>query len=364
MKLDELKQERANKVEEMNQLIKTVDENQRDFNKDETSKWESLRNEVEDIDKKINMLEKQDELNRSIVNNTNNEELNKNETMNKKRKLDEIVSENLRGNTISDFKITTRDVTTDANITSVDVEGLSVIGKKSMAERLKALGIKYMNNLSGDVKLPYLQPVVAGYVDESEAYSNSESLGSVNLSVGRVSITETFTKEILKSGNEAVIAELIDEMMVGCERKLESKIYDVALDDSTEISGVTSISYENIMKLEKELDADGIYLMPRSLFYDSKAVKLDDGSGKFLFNKVSNEFGESFEGTPALYSNLFSGSQIVYSQPQSIVVGDWGSYDVTFDIYSGANRGEVYITVAKIANVVSRNPKGSVKSKL
>ncbi|MFW6047642.1 MAG: hypothetical protein ACOCP4_07660, partial [Candidatus Woesearchaeota archaeon] len=273
MKLDELKQERSEKVEEMNQLISNADENQRDFNEDETNKWESLRNEVENIDKKINMLEKQDELNRSIVNDTDKEELNKNETMNKKRKLDEIVSENLRGNTIQDFKISTRDVTTDANITSVDVEGLSVIGKKSMAERLKGLGIKYMNNLTGGVELPYLQPVVAGDVSESEAYENKESLGSVNLSVGRVSVTETFTKEILMSGNEAVIAELIDEMMVGCERKLESKIYDVTLADATEVSAVTSITYDNIMKLEKELDADGIYLMPRSLFYDAKGVK-------------------------------------------------------------------------------------------
>ncbi|MFW5890585.1 MAG: phage major capsid protein [bacterium] len=367
MKINELKQERSSKIEEMNNLLNEVQEAKRDLNEDETQKWENLRKEVETIDSKIEKLEKQEELNRSIV--ENNTELNENERNTemketKKRTLQDVISERMSNNRIEDFRITTRDMTTDnaSGAIAVDVQGLSVIGKQTMKEKLQSLGFKYMSNLNNDVKLPYMSPIVAG--NQSSGYTNSESLGSVTLSADVFSVTETFDKKLLASGNEAVINEIIEEMIKGTERKMESKLYDVAISEATEVSEATEINLDNMQTLESQLDADGVYLMPRSLFFTAKNVKLDDGSGKFLFSKVSNEQGESFEGTPALYSNLFDGSQIVYTAPESIVVGDWSEYEVTFDTFSRAQQNEVKVTVSKIANVVSRNPAGAVKTAL
>lgn len=371
-KIQELKQTRSEKIEAMRELLNTAEnDSKRSLTDEETNKYDGLDKEVQNLNKEIERAERQTELDKLVVEkNKDEEKIERNVEINenKRRGLDEIISENLRDNQISDFKISTRaqTTTTASGAIPVDVEGLSVVGKDSMKDRMKSLGFKYMSNLNGDVKLPYIQPLVAGKVAEGSAYTNSEVLGNVTLSTNRFSITETFSKELLASGNEAVLAELIDEMILSAERKVESQVYTEVLANASGLTSVTGITLNNIQEMEKAIDADSVYLMPRSLFFDAKAVKLDDGSGRFLFNKGNNTYGSTYEGTPALYSNLFNGSQITLVAPNAVVIGDWGEYDITFDIYSAAKNGQVIITVSKIADVAVRAASGTaaVKSNL
>jgi len=369
MNLNELIKERSEKINEMNSLLKDENEQLRNLNEEEVAKYDTLKNEVSELSDKIERAEAQEELNKSIAERSIVDEKNNDETLNEeKRNVYDYINENLRGDVIENFTIesesirahTVGDPSANGAIVN-DVADLSIIGKKPI---WKDMGITHMPNLTGSFKLPYIKPLVAGIKGEGvSADDATETLGSVDMSLEAFTLSDTFSKELIASGKINVVNGLVKNLIESTEKLLTAEIYNEALATANEVTGATSVTLTNLDKLQKQVDADGTFLMPRDKFYSAKSVKIDTGSGVFLANKVSNETGKLSDGTDIFYSNLFNGTQVLYGDLSYIVVGEWG-YDVTFDYVTKAKTREVVVTVSKLAKVANRNPESFAKSKI
>ncbi|TLX78410.1 phage major capsid protein [Labilibacter sediminis] len=366
MNINELKQERASKINEMDALNKVAVEAKRSMNDEEVTNWESLRGEIEDLDKQIERAETMENLNKSIVEREIKEDKNEIEMKENKRSLVDYIEESLRGEKPENFTINSEEIRSFTTATAegaiaTEVLDLSIIGKRPI---WKEMGVRHMGGLTGAFKLPYKKPTVAGKKGEGvDSDVNGESLGHIDFSIKAYPMQDTISKELLASGNENVLAGIIADLIESTERAVTADVYTQALATAQEVSGATSITRSNMNKLKANVDSDGNFLMTRDDFYVGADVKVDAGSGKFLTEYVSNEKGKLSDGTPLFYSSLFNGSEIVYGDLSNIVVGEWG-YDIEWDTVTRAKQREVIITVNKLANVANRNPYAFAKTKL
>lgn len=360
MNINELRQQKAEKVERMQTIIDGAQTEKRNCNKQEVAEWQSLENEVRALDFEIEALETQEKRNKELVINNLDKQEDKNRMT---KKLQNIVAENRSGDMLNNFTIDTRSIDLTSGIYNETVFG--EIYTNGEVPLYPTMGVKYMSGLVGNLKLPKFSGVLlGGKVAPGTESMNDKTLGSVDLiDNDTFRLSETVSKEMLKQ--DSLIASVIAELVKGVDRKIYQQIFTVALAAATEVSGVTSVSYANMNTLESTIEPanqEG-YLMSKTAFFGAKNTIVDAGSGRFLISKSGANKGVTIDGTPVYFSSAIA-KQYIYGDLSSIVVGEWDGIDVTIDIYSKAKDGQAVITVAKKAAVVNRGVNCLVKSKI
>lgn len=357
MKLNELIKKRSDIIEQMDSIVKELETKERSFNDEEKEKYESLDKEQKDLENQINLRKQQDKLNKEIV----ERELNNNKIDNKNMKFRNFKNEIVQrsGDYVNNFKV--RAIELSSNLYDEKVAGgLSVVGYEPL---YKQMGVQVLPNLTSALKLPFISAMKAGKKAQGARNNNANAVSSVDLTPARFPITETIGKELLAVGNEEALQAFVMEMVKACDRGVTEEIYKVAAAGASAVTGATGYTTTDLDMIVSAVDGDVTVLMPRSDFYAAKSVKIDDGSGRFLVEKISNTEGKLWDGTPLFYSNLFDGTAIVAADLQHITVGEFGDeYEVIFDYTSKAPEGQVVITVVKVANVVLRNANAVAKA--
>lgn len=337
MDLNELIVTKQNKEADLLALRNTGEAEVRELTPDETIKFNSIQEEIRNLENQINAK--------------NNNKINLNNRENKMNTFNELLVRN--GANIENFS--TRALVLANGIDNVTVAGdLSSVGYEPF---YKQMGVTIMPNLVSSVKLPYVNGVIAGKVAEGNRYDNDKTLATVLLQPARYSITETIGKELLAVGNESALQAFLFEMAKSCDKAITKDIFAVAVAGASAQTGLTGYTTANMDTLVANVDGDVTVLFPRAEFYKAKTVKIDAGSGLFLANKTSQFAGAMWDGTPLFYSNLFAtGTTIIAADLKHIVVGEFGnSVEVIFDYFSKAPEGQVVVTVCKEAGVVLRN---------
>jgi len=374
MNLNDLLIQRTETIERMQTIIDGASEAKRSLSDEEKTQWESMNSEVTRMASEIETIQKQEELTRSLLNTTTTEELkpNNNQTKKSMKTLEAVralasrkelpaevveLQRSLADGIATDGIMIERAHTYANGTGSIpsSVEGLNVIGNKSIIDQL---GATMYTGLSGEIKkLPFMDSVVGAAKAEGAAFdSDATTKSSVTLEPQRVGVSFVVSKEALATYNESTWNGILQNYMDAADRKLTGMVYDKVLAGATAVAAATTVTKANMDLLEKTVDADGSYLMSRTQFFAGKDVKVDAGSGKFLFNKVSNEYGVNYEGTPIHYSNLFAApateDYIVFGHMPNVAIGIWGQgYEIIANPYTGAKSGEVEITVNRICDV-------------
>lgn len=343
MDLNELIVAKEAKITEMRNLIEVGKAEKRELSSEEKTQFENLENEIRGLESEINKK-----------NNNNNNKIEIKNNM--ENFLDKIVR---NGDKVENFSVRAIELAT--SLDDVQVAGnLSVVGYQPFYQQM---GVEVLPNLTTSLKLPYVAAITAGKPGEGNKTTNSNTPATVSLQPSRYTIQETIGKEILAVGNENALQAFLFEMAKGVDRAITKDVYDVAKAAGTSVTGLTTgYTTTDFDKLSVAVDGEVTFLFPRSEFYKAKGTKVDSGSGLFVANKTSEVSGNLWDGTKVFYSQLFTGTTIVASALNHITVGEWGNqYEVIFDQYTKAGEGQVVVTVAKIANVVSRNASATVK---
>lgn len=262
-------------------------------------------------------------------------------------------------------QITPNDSSTNAAQIDVKIDpALSVLGKEPMWQKM---GLTVLPGLVGSIKIGKLAPVVAGkYSENAEIAQESNIPSFVTLSPERFGVTDIFTKELLAQSNPAVQAAIINDMVMGCDRKITAEAYAVALAAAAEVAQ-GAISKAGFDALMAAVDADGGFAMDRATFFAAKDVKIDAGSGKFLVTMgTENGIGATHEGVPAYFSQLFDDGTaqqyIVYGAWKEVYAGLWDALEVLVNPYTYQKGGQIEVTVNRLADLAVRNPSAFVKS--
>ena len=251
------------------------------------------------------------------------------------------------------------DGTDGANFSPIGVSGLTITESPVTPPLYKQMGLTTYPSLAGGTqKLPYMSTITAEQVAEGvDITQTAASSSSVELSPVRVGVQIQVSREGLATFNQATWDGVMKNVLQSIDRKITAKVYAAAYAGATTVAAATSFSKANFDLLEAAVPVDGKYLMSRASFFSAKSVKLDTGSGRFLANRVSQDLGETYEGTPIFHSGLFSDASktkyVVYGAMENIAIGFWGddAYEIIVDPYTNALGGELLITVSKLVDV-------------
>lgn len=254
------------------------------------------------------------------------------------------------------------------NVIPVGVEGLDIVGKEPL---YKQMGANIMSGVRGTFELPYESPMVAEKLAElASAAGDVTTPSGILISPNRYTIQKTLTLETLASATDSYLQSLLADMVKAADRKITADIYAKLLTYAFPVPAASALDKPSLdlLMAGAEIEMGGSFFSSRNTFFQAKGVKIDDGSGRFLVERVGqvSEAGATYEGTPYFYSHLFDDGAneqyVIYGDASRIVVADYGMFEVIVDKFTKAAEGQVIMTVNKIADVAVSNPYAFTKT--
>ncbi len=257
------------------------------------------------------------------------------------------------------------DTTAMAKLIPTGVGKLSVIGSVPIWQKM---GVDYNPNAKGMYILPFQDPIIGEKLAELAPATGDVVTPDGNvIKANRFTVQKKVTLETIANADDAYMADLIAEMEKGCDRKISAEVYAKVLAGATEVAGgaITKPGFD-LLQAGAEIEGEGSYLGSRKTFFEAKGVAVDAGSGVFLTSLVEADKGATYEGSPFFYSPLFEDGvkqkYVAYGDLSYIHIADYGMSEVIIDKVTLAGKGQIVLTVNKLADVALLNPNAFAKS--
>tara|TARA_R100001086_G_scaffold157312_1_gene84153 strand:+ start:4621 stop:5886 length:1266 start_codon:yes stop_codon:yes gene_type:complete len=268
MKSITLKEERASLVENMEAILEGAQSEERDLTDDEQKSWEGFNAEIKAVDKKIEIAERQEQLNASIAANISsaksttspkefknysflkaiNEFSNGNLTGLEKEMDQEARNNNsgIVGLGIPTGVFGSEKRTTPQTVANADEMIATEVGDfVGTLQNMTVLGdlATWMYGLSGNMKLPVLSGTTATWEGENDAAAEAGTdIGGVTLSPERLASYMDISKMLLVQTNNSVERAIRDDMLRAIAAKVESAALGTSDGTANEPTGVFGLS--------------------------------------------------------------------------------------------------------------------------
>lgn len=324
MKLKELMEKRNDLVDQIEQLTKNVETEQRAFTPEEDAKVEELTKAVEDIDKTIETCERATKLSKIDVKNDNDVEDN---------------VEEMETRAFADF-IRNKKRAGDSNITKEDNKAVipKTIANK-IIDKIKDISPLFKDaekyNVKGTVSVPYVDGsndnITVAYASEFEDLdAKSTKLLSIDLTGHLAGVLAKVSVSLLNSTDIDLVDFVVAKMAAAAATFIDKEILDpsdpthkiVGLSNANQIvyAGSTSaISADVLIKLKNQLksafQAGAYFVMhPETL---TAVQLLKDNNNRYIFNdEIQNGFSGTILGKPVYTSDqcpkIGSGNNAVF----------------------------------------------------
>lgn len=352
--INEMKQERASKISQMDTLVNTIMTENRAKNESELAVWNNLDNEVKGLDESIRMAERQEELNKRAGKPV---EIVTESTKSLNERFLDAFNE-VRSGKVASFSIRMDEFRADPLISSsvtapvTQYGGVSIL-KQDAKSFLQALGTKVITGIKGQITLNSAASTVATFPGETgDASTANTTLSALTLAPRRVAISQTYTKEFIQNVNNEIVADVMTDLQDAIWRKLaEDLMTNVAidaLDSSTKIAGVTLVATD-IYNLEAGIETSpknpGFVTSPKVAAYLKGTATIAGVSGPVW---SGNPYGGSIDGLPSYgtpYAGGVTGKKLIYGDWSEAAVAQFGELEITINPYTYAKQGKVEIVV-------------------
>lgn len=350
-----------------NTILDNAQKEERKLNDGENEEYISIRKQIEDIDKQIEQINKD---------NIKQERKLKNSTMEKfslikaiadvanGRGLDERSQEvinagiaemrkagqNVSGQIILpvEERAAIQATVAENGQENVPEDKLGILEPLRAKNVLVNAGATFMTGLVGDVSIPvYSGSSVAWATEVGEAADAAGKFGEVKLSPKRLTAFLDISKQFLAQDSNSAEEMLKRDLINAINSKLEATILGSAAGSSTQPAGMfneaeaTTITYANIADMEADLEdanvyGDLTYIVSPSIKSKLRTTQKGNGVGFVMEN---NEI----DGTKVLSTSNCGG--IVVGSFSDYVIGQWGGIELTVDPYTQAANGKIRLVI-------------------
>lgn len=311
MNLKELMEKRNDLVDQIENLTKNVETEQRAFSQEENEKFESLTKEVEDIDKTIAQVERAQKLTK-VDTTTDNDEAENEDDLEVRAFADTI----RRG--------------ADSNITKGD--NTAVIPKtiaNRIVDKIKDISPLFRDatkyNVKGTFSIPYVDSandnITVAYAEEfTDLEAKSTHLLSVDLTGYLMGVLAKVSISLLNSTDIDLVDFVVNKMAASAAAFIDKEILDPSAPtgDNAKIKGlsnaeqivyagsVSAITADTLIKLKNKLksayQAGAYFVMhPETL---TAIQLLKDNNQRYIFNdEIQNGFSGTILGKPVYTSD-------------------------------------------------------------
>lgn len=391
-----LKEERAILVENMESIFNSAKTEERDLTEQEQKEWEGFNAEIETLDNKIEMTERQEELNKSIAANISSARSKKNEKKEFKnysflKAINEFSNGNLSGleaemdqeakrnnpnivgmgvptDVFSSEKRTNPQTTADAD-EFIPTEVGDFVGTLQPFTVLGNLAT-WISGLNGNVKLPVMSGTTAGWVGETDSATDAATaVGGPTLTPERLSSYMDISKQLMIQTNSTIERAVRDDMLGAIASKVESAALGESDGTANEPQGIfnggtnvgagLTLSRTQLLAFEKALaDANADFGRIAWITNPTGREKLRNlandiidtsGASSPLWNAMNQLIGYDAYSTSNVIATLGSGNDengIVMGRFDDLVIGQFGNaLDVLVDPYTKSKEGQVRIVI-------------------
>ena len=311
MNLKELMEKRNDLVDQIENLTKNVETEQRAFSQEENEKFESLTKEVEDIDKTIAQVERAQKLTKVDTTTDNGEGENEDDLEVR------AFADTIRGGA-------------DSNITKGD--NTAVIPKtiaNRIVDKIKDISPLFRDatkyNVKGTFSIPYVDSandnITVAYAEEfTDLEAKSTHLLSVDLTGYLMGVLAKVSISLLNSTDIDLVDFVVNKMAASAAAFIDKKILDPSAPtgDNAKIKGlsnaeqivyagsVSAITADTLIKLKNKLksayQAGAYFVMhPETL---TAIQLLKDNNQRYIFNdEIQNGFSGTILGKPVYTSD-------------------------------------------------------------
>ena len=393
MKLtNDKKNERTTLIEKMQVIVGRM-ETEKDATKRsaDQSEWDGINTEIEALDAEIKVLERQDELNKTIVarkpvaRKSEEEKVASEYNMLKAiktfgtSKFDgleremheegiigmEKANQSATGLVIPQMVLDKTVYTNKADITTsnqsnwVNTQAARNIDIMQTRPLFEELGVtQYKNIEGGKMPLPYDAESTAYFVDESSTMTGV-TVGNTNSTLEAVLVgnTAVLTGQFLKQTDPSIAQSLMQNWINGLDRATMKRALSEfnALTPLAAYTGSTGVTYQMFVDLltnVEQTDDSFKYVTSKSIMGSSMTTAVDSGSGVFIWNGNNN----TVLGNPAYGTSLGTAKHIYAGLWSKMAVGFFGGVQLIYDPYSAKSKGNIEVAVQAYRDTAFSNP--------
>jgi HK97 family phage major capsid protein len=369
MNILELQEKSLELRNQLAELIANGQKEERELNEEETSQMAEIRSAIDEINAQIAEIEAE---NRTIEinNNTENKEIRtmslvkminavvegRNFTEDEVKAIAEARADFAKSGLQSNGQIVYRSIKATAEgegkeTVAEDKWNLEVAVRNNLIAT--AMGADFVGGLVGDVSIPQYAGSKVLWKGEVETADNGRgTFSEVNLAPKRLTATLDVSKQFLLQNSADVEAILIRDLAAAVAEKLDMTIFGAEGGDGNKPAGLfegvgaekalAEVTYDDVLALEEGVElANGsnyMFLVNPKVKFALKGTQMANGL-QMVFN------GGEIDGYKTISSNSVADKGMICMDPRELVIGQWGSYDITVDPYTKAADGQVRLVI-------------------
>ncbi|MFC0699349.1 phage major capsid protein [Anaerostipes butyraticus] len=333
--IKKLKEQRAEKVQELKDLYETVEAEQRAINEEEEQKVNDIQKEIDDIDKTIKTLEGIKK--RLEETGGNNEEggegASENDESAEQRAQDEekMFAEYLRGVANGELRADTNMTLTDNGAVIPETIAQRIIEKVYEISPILERATKY--NIKGSLVIPFYpadaNDIEMAYADEfEELEASAGKFGSITLSGFLAGALTKVSRSLMNNSQFDIVSFVVNHMAQKVARWIEGELLKGT---ASKIEGLSTVTQGVTAASQTAITADELIDLQDSVkdAFQQRAIwimssktrtairKLKDGNGRYLLqDDINAAFGRVLLGKDVYVSDnmpeMAAGSRAIY----------------------------------------------------
>ena len=401
--LNDKLQKRSTLINEMETILKTARDENRQRTEAESNEWTAKRNEVNALTAEIDVLQEQAELNRSIADTKlDKEERNAVKAYDLTKAIESVRSgqpleglerelneealkevSNLAGQrkgnlfipsmVINSMRAVSKRANEETKTTGLaaghiptQIGGGSVITPLPLYDQLGCT--VYENLTSGKIDLPFSKGHTAAKVAEAGTASQSVPTDTKGtLTAARYQGWQKYTDEYL--AESALMPAMLADMVAAIDRGIGKAMLADAVAVNVMTGYATSdtkaaMTWVKALSQISELESDGFvneaFVASKELFFKMAGIEKASNTAQFIVDKLQGGNKGFIGGVPAFGSAFLAVHDTdkydsLYGDFKEAYIGFWGGVQLLIDPYSASDDGYTKITFMRLAAVDS-NP--------
>lgn len=361
--INELKQERAQKIAQMSGLVDRVMAENRAKTESESQLWNDLDKEVTTLDETIRMAERQEDLNKKLGIAAEIKTQPKHQAVAFRDWLKESVHQGKTSSMEVELRADPLITSTDTGIINKNIaNGIDILTSPAEAF-LRQLGVIIYSGLNGNFIVPSMAEDTATFANESGDASTADmSTSSLTLAARRVTHTQSISKETLAQTNPAIYASILQNLVNGVWNAVTYDVFDTLQSDaaaSVTTPTVAGLTFGDLVKMEASIGGlnigQGAYVTtPTGKAYMKQKIALGTTVGPAIWQSDNTINGYPAYGVPAANANA-----VYFGDFSRMNVGQWGnSIELVVDPYTKAKQGQIVLTVIGMFDSGCSNRRG------
>lgn len=212
-------------------------------------------------------------------------------------------------------------------------------------------GAKYLSGLVGDVQYPVMSAANCGWEGEiDEAEESTITFSNIKLTPKRLTTVVPISKQFLTQDSVGAENAIREEIINAINAKLEATILGSGAGDANTPAGLFNgtvaevTDFAGLCDMEADIEDANVYGDLKYILAPKAKSALRNMAKSAKSTQLVYENGE-VDGTMALSTSHVKDTNFTYGDFSQFIIAQWGALDIVVDNYTLASKGQVRLVV-------------------